>query len=768
MLKTISIIILAAIIMCIFSCKSPKEVVKDEALIIAESGVSGYKIVLPDKPTKYETQAADVLQKYIQEATGAKLNIQSDRTKATDLELIIGNCKRSEIDFLKRAGHQPDESDFLIKSVKQKVVFLGDERKSVRHAAYSFLEKYLGIRYFDASEVVVPKKEKFSLSEIYLKESPVFKFRDNFYRPTYDRGYTDFHKLDHVIRREEWSDFWGHTFFKILPPKEHFAVHPEYYSLVKNKRINNGQICTSNPEVVRKSIAFLKQKIAKDGKHKIYSISQNDTGNYCECDRCNRINDQAGTPMGAILTYVNSIADAFPETTFSTLAYTYSRKPPKNMRPRKNVQILLAPIEVNQSRPIETDPSAADFRKDFENWGKLTKNLMIWDYVIAYKHLMAPFPNLRVLQPNFKYFAKNRANAIFVQGNPKVGGEFAELRSYLISKFIWNPNLDFEKMKDEFVQNFYGKAAPQINEYIKTMHDALETSRGELGIYDSPNNAAQTFLTPTLLKKYTELFNAAEKAVSRNKVHLERVKTARLPLIYAKLELGKQNIAGSKKALSVSPRSDKSQISAEYKQQLKKFKVDAEKSGVEFLTEYGTSPNEYYNTTISKLENTKMVKRTLDAEMKISTLTKPSPKYNGGDVNALINGLKGDRLRHETNWLGYEGNNMEVIVDFQKEKSLGKIEIDFLKNIGFGIADPRKVSFFVSKNGKKYEPIRSVVRTETDHISGVYIVTFRSIQKRKIQARYLKVVAENIEKLQDWHPKAGQKAWMFADEIVVE
>ena len=35
-------------------------------------------------------------------------------------------------------------------------------------------------------------------------------------------------------------------------------------------------------------------------------------------------------------------------------------------------------------------------------------------------------------------------------------------------------------------------------------------------------------------------------------------------------------------------------------------------------------------------------------------------------------------------------------------------------------------------------------------------------------ARYIKVKAVSIKKCPDWHPGAGQDAWMFIDEIVVE
>src|SRR3546814_4483113 len=67
--------------------------------------------------------------------------------------------------------------------------------------------------------------------------------------------------------------------------------------------------------------------------------------------------------------------------------------------------------------------------RDVQEWGKIAKDIIVWDYVIQFNHLVSPFPNLHVLQPNIQFFATNGVSAMFEQGNSEVGGEFAELRS---------------------------------------------------------------------------------------------------------------------------------------------------------------------------------------------------------------------------------------------------------------------------------------------------------------------------------------------------
>src|SRR5690606_23536657 len=154
--------------------------------------------------------------------------------------------------------------------------------------------------------------------------------------------------------------------------------------------------------------------------------------------------EREGSPSGSIIHFVNQVAAHFPDRVISTLAYEYSRKAPATLRPAGNVHIMLCSIEVNRDRPIPEDPPSADLRRDVEEWSRIADDIIVWDYVIQFRNLVSPFPNLHVIQPNLQFFADHGVKAMFEQGNREVGGEFAELRAYLISKLMWNPALDVD------------------------------------------------------------------------------------------------------------------------------------------------------------------------------------------------------------------------------------------------------------------------------------------------------------------------------------
>ena len=49
------------------------------------------------------------------------------------------------------------------------------------------------------------------------------------------------------------------------------------------------------------------------------------------------------------------------------------------------------------------------------------------------------------------------------------GGDFAELRAYLVSKLMWNPEANVDSLMQHFLHGYYGEAAPYLYQYIKVM-----------------------------------------------------------------------------------------------------------------------------------------------------------------------------------------------------------------------------------------------------------------------------------------------------------
>src|SRR5688572_446348 len=478
------------------SNKKSSEKNTEQKIILADNGFSRYNIIIPTHATPHELKTATILQDYLLQISGAALPVITADKHRSSYEIILGQNERLD-EFSAPINYKLLKEDgFVIRTDSLRLVIAGGNEKGTLYGVYSFLEKYLGCRMYSPKVKVLPQQKQIILGKIDDLQIPVIGFRDTHYRSTWDAEYTDWHKLDHDPggARTDWG-MWVHTFNELVPPQMYYQSHPEYFAMVKGKRLPT-QLCLSNPAVFEITVQNLRKEIAQKPAAKYWSVSQNDNRDYCTCDQCTALDEREGSPSGSIINFVNQVADQFPDKMISTLAYEYGRHAPRTLKPRDNVNIMLCSIEAYRHKAIKNDTSSAEFVKDVEDWGKISKDIIVWDYVIQFNHLISPFPNLHVLQPNIQFFAENGVNAMFEQGNREVGGEFTALRSYLISKLLWDPYLNIDSLINDFLMGYYTKAGKRIREYIDLMHTELTKGRKPLRIFGSPNDAADTYLTP--------------------------------------------------------------------------------------------------------------------------------------------------------------------------------------------------------------------------------------------------------------------------------
>jgi len=575
--------------------------------IILSSGK--YVIVVPENASEIEQKAAAEFQRLLALSNPVKIEIVNDTQAPKYHEIVIGATNRAlpvKTDDLQRDG-------FTIQTDGGSKLFIsGGSRKGTLYGVYSFFETYLGYRCYAPDVLKYP-----TLSEVKIANGlndtqiPVNTFRNDYYYAVLnDQFYADWHKAQY--NEPEWGLF-VHTFNTLVPPAEYFKTHPEYYSLINGKR-STEQLCLTNPEVLQIVIDNLAKRIKEKPEALYWSVSQNDNGQHCECDKCKALDDAAQSPSGSIIPFVNEVARKFPDKIISTLAYWYSRKAPVN-KPKiePNVNIMLCTIECLRHRPIESEDTSINlnhggkgpFAEDLKAWGELSHNILLWDYVTDFAHFLMPFPNLRTLQPNVQFFVRNGVVAHFPEGNPcTYNGELEKLRSYLIAKILWNPNVDVETETDDFLTGYYEEAATFIKEYITTIHDELEKSGLPLGIYQHPyDHFEKGFLRTELAEKYEQLFDRAEAAVASKPDVLMRVKIARLPITYSFFEIAKR--LGAKDTRVFETVNGVTKARPDVIEKLNRFREVCNSAKITYLHECWEAPDAYCDATLTFLENAK-------------------------------------------------------------------------------------------------------------------------------------------------------------------
>ncbi|MBR5453408.1 MAG: DUF4838 domain-containing protein [Clostridia bacterium] len=472
-------------------------------IVIADNGLTDYVIVRGENAYITEATASVELQSYIKQISGVEIPIVTDSTAPAEKEIVVGKTNReSEGEFDRE---ELGDDGLVIKTRDKKLFLVGGEKRGTLYAVYEFLESYLGCRFYTREIEKVPEQKTISLSEIEDKQIPVYPYRTTAAYDLYDSDIFSKRKLNgREVFSEEYGsgDFWVintvHSFEQLIPPSTYYKDHPEYFSKeLTEEDINNhyeiGQPCLTNPEVLEIVIENARNFLVEykdDPRYTIIPIAQNDNDDYCKCENCMALYEAEESYAAAIIQFVNSVAAAlegeFPDTTFLTLAYHYSRNIPKTIKPADNVGVILCSIEECFSHPIGTHDDWINtseayfnntFEKDLSDWQSITDNLYIWDYTLNFARLNSPYPNFDVLYQNSSFFADKDIVGIYEENRWMPISSLNPLRSYLISKLMWDPYMSEEEYQyhiDEFLEYVYGKGWTYIKEYMDLIHSETE------------------------------------------------------------------------------------------------------------------------------------------------------------------------------------------------------------------------------------------------------------------------------------------------------
>ncbi len=726
-------------------------------MVISEQNQANTVIVVGGQADSLLLAVTRELQNKIFQISGAKPAIVH-RPQPGRQQIIIGKEMIRNKTLLKKINRLKVRDAFLIKSSGKNVYLAGKNDKADVYAIYTFMKKALGCRMFYFSDYYIPRKKEIVVPEIDKIYTPAFDLRKYFKTRPNTIAYMHWHKLNDL---DDWGLF-VHAFNKLVPPEKYFSKHPEYFALVGGRRLMDGQLCLSNPEVIKVLEENLRKAMEAHPDKKYWSVSQNDCYNYCQCENCKKLYKKYGSVSGAYIQMANELAKKFPDKVISTLAYQFTRSAPKNIKPLPNVNVMLCSIECDRSKPLADNPADKGFVKDLDDWTKLTQNIFIWDYVVQFKNYLTPFPNLQVLQPNLQLFRRKGIRMAFQQGSDQVWSDLAELKQYLIANLLWNPDVNVDSLIADFMPKYYGPAAKYINAYRITCQNALLDHPGQrLDIYGFPLDYTQSFLTENLLHRYRNLMDSAELAVKNDSVFLTRVQRARLPVDFAYLDIA---LNGNFKTISFIRQTDSGKmIKKNMLDYLNRFVRLSEKTGAAIINERRFTTEAYKRYALTKLH--RMVQKNLLKEARVKLLTRPSALYPAGGARALYDGKLGDMDFHH-NWLGFQGNDMVVDIDFKKPVSFSNVDMNFLKAVNSWVFLPEKVIVEVSGNGKTYKKISVMNGDNSDHGYLVKSVPF-NLHFSPVKARYVRVKALSMKRCPQWHRGYGNPSWIFIDELII-
>ncbi len=466
----------------------PDDGIPLDLFTIGGVNITEFTLVVQESGAACVRNSADELVQYLEQATGFRIE-----EKASEHEIVIGVTDR-DTPAVTEARAKVELDGYTMLYDGGKLYITGSMDRGTMYGVYDFLEMFVGVRFFAADTTVVINQASAQIPEGFSKlHNPSFELRDTYW---YDMRY----KQDFANHSKDNSFYDSQTPVAEIGGGVGYAgrfVHT--FSLLTGGTTHTGNVqpCLTDEEVYRTVLANVREWLDDNPEATIISVSQNDSDagvGGCNCKNCKAINDAEGSEMGSLLTFVNRIAndikEDYPGVYVDTLAYRYTRKAPKTVRPADNVIIRLCSIECCFTHTLH-DASCTrnkEFCKDIEEWSAICDNLYIWDYTYNAETYFSFFPNFDVLHANVQFYKAHNVKGVFLEGQQvSVSGEFAELRSYLLAKLLWDPDMTEEQYyayMDEFMQYYYGPGWVKIKEYMTLMTAHAIKRNSHVGIFD--------------------------------------------------------------------------------------------------------------------------------------------------------------------------------------------------------------------------------------------------------------------------------------------
>ncbi len=378
---------------------------------------------------------------------------------------------------------------YVIRSLDDETLLLcGRTEPGHANAVYGWLRE-LGCRWLmpgpDAE--VIPEVAEIGLNDWDVVEKPAWVHRNLWYSALKRISAPE----DAAVAHEELQTWqrrnrmgqgtpvqFGHNFYRVVPTEEYFEAHPEYFSLKDGERIPDGQICTTNEDVIG---LFVDAAIAFFDGHpqmKTFSLSANDNYNWCECEDCvsldppERRDDRHGRADRSVI-FANEVArrvkEVYPDRWLAFYAYAGNVAPPVYADPDDNVLVVLAHYVADHLRAIN-DPRSkwnAAFMEYVDGWGALSEQMFVREY---YCRWWAPWPMYPAVAADIPYLTSRNFNGFNAELEYRAEG--AEIGWYLLGQLCWDPTQDPGAVVDEYFEGLYGPAAGEMRAYFEILRES--------------------------------------------------------------------------------------------------------------------------------------------------------------------------------------------------------------------------------------------------------------------------------------------------------
>ena len=538
---------------------------------LASGGKALVKIVISEKPGRFDGFAAEDLQKYLGGMAGAEFSV----VKESELPKGASAIYVGLTDFAAKNGLGAEKfgkEEWRIKSVDDKsLVITGGKPIGAFYGVWSLLNHF-GCYAITWDQDAIPKVPELTYDGFEEQRKPSFNSRmiyDN--QPGQIRGsgcsddvlntYYRWILRNGICGRQDNNPvpyYLGgvfnmtqkpqyHSMCMFVPADKYFKDHPEYYWMLEDGSRRAplrggffGGLCLSNPDVVRIATETMLNLIKNDRETlpqedwpTVYDLSRMDASPYfCKCPNCKKIEEEEGSQMGLFYRFLNQIAAVvkkeYPDVVIRTFGSWLTSDKPDRTIPLDNILIWVSDNFTKSDcfRPL-THPVNAEEKKTLSLKYKDGKKFMIWDYWnLGGKNYFNPprvETNFDAIHADLRYFHGIGAQDMFIESSldPYSPQIFMPLCYFVAAQLMMNLDADSEKLADTYITYYYGPAADVMRGWFREIRDGV--AKDPAKHVSSGGGAQWQYCTPEFLYNSYSMLKKAMASLPEDSIYRRRL-----------------------------------------------------------------------------------------------------------------------------------------------------------------------------------------------------------------------------------------------------
>ena len=382
-------------------------------------------------------------------------------------------------------------------------------RTSARWAANHLMEKVFGVRWFFphlkeyGKEINdYPKAVNVSVKTVKFVQKPYSLYLDREMNWRFG-DWTANLGNQRRVSKSEWITIDGFPVWKYAPdsswPEEIMPVwngkklklpKPKKLPMTKNPYLaktsaapnaaglnydSGWNFCYSNPKTAEIAAANILEELKRNPNRKIFVLSVNDNGGYCECDVCRKAVrgrrnfsgylDYSDVFWGFMNKVAEKVSPKYPGVWFAATGYREVMNPPSFKLHSKIVPKFAFDIYAM------TDPKVRETRlAQMKAWSERSSHFIVYDYDYGKGCFLFPRISLRLHAEMLKKF--HRDYHLCGLSTEAVVLPFDGPKYYVMYRLMRNSSADPEKLADEWYRGVVGaKAAPALRKYFQFWED---------------------------------------------------------------------------------------------------------------------------------------------------------------------------------------------------------------------------------------------------------------------------------------------------------